>query len=128
MAKVSFDEVRQLWQPEDKDALLSILNLVGDKWSQRILWVLMKQPRRFTELLEVIPGISRRMLTHTLRQLERDGLVSHKVRSGARSSFEYDITPLGKTLREPVLQLALWVGKNREEIEANRKAYDNAHN
>lgn len=127
MSEISPEQVRALWKPEHKDSLLSILDLVGDKWSQRVLWALMKEPRRFTELLELIPGISRRMLTHTLRQLERDGLVVRRARANSHASFEYALTPLGQSFREPVLQLGYWIGKNRKTIEANRERYDQAH-
>lgn len=126
MADDPFDRVRKLWRPEDKDLLLSILDTIGDKWSQLVLGSLYKQPRRFTELVEVIPGVSRRMLTLRLRQLERDGLITRQARGGAHPSFEYVITPLGRTLREPLLELAYWAGKNRATIEGNRSRYDSA--
>ncbi len=102
----------------------SILDRVGDTWSLLVMGMLQPGPMRFTELLRSVPGISRRMLTLTLRQLERDGLVARSAFAENPPRVEYRVTPLGETITGPVLALALWVNEHRVQIEKNRAAYD----
>lgn len=108
----------------DKDVFFSVLSHIGDKWSLVLLGMLSHQPLRYTELAERIPKISRRMLTVTLRQLERDGLVERKVHAGPQPWFEYALTELGQTLIVPVMAFADWALDNLDGITHNRENYD----
>ncbi|HEX8953969.1 MAG TPA: helix-turn-helix domain-containing protein [Polyangia bacterium] len=102
-----------------------ILDRVGDKWSVYIVAVLGGDgPRRFSELKRTIDGISQRMLTLTLRGLERDGLVTRTVHPTVPPSVEYALTPLGKTLVAPVMALVGWAEKNRARIRQAREKFD----
>ncbi len=102
----------------------SILDRVGDTWSLLVIGMLQPGPMRFTELLRSVPGISRRMLTLTLRQLERDGLVGRAAFAENPPRVEYRVTPLGETISGPVLALAHWVNEHSAQIERNRADYD----
>ena len=104
----------------------SILDRVGDTWSLLVIGMLQPGPQRFTELLRTVPGISRRMLTLTLRQLERDGLVARAAFAENPPRVEYRVTPLGETIAGPVLALALWATEHSAQIARNRAAYDEA--
>lgn len=108
----------------DKDVFFSVLSHIGDKWSLILLGVLSQKALRYNELVERIPKISRRMLTVTLRKLERDGLVERKVNEGAQAYFEYSVTELGRTLIVPVRALGNWALENIEQITHNRETYD----
>src|SRR5690242_18155078 len=98
-------------------AVREVLSLVGDKWSVQVVGILGEGPRRFTELKRAIEGVSQRMLTLTLRGLERDGLVTRTVFPTVPPRVDYALTKLGETLLEPVLELAAWAGKHRVEIQ-----------
>lgn len=104
--------------------LRDILDRVGDKWSVLVVILLRDGRMRFSDLRRAVEGISQRMLTQTLRQLERDGLVDRTVYPSVPVRVEYALTTLGKTLIEPLSALAGWAQSNREEILANRVAYD----
>ena len=108
----------------DSDLFRSVLDRVGDKWSLILIGLLENQPLRFTDLLRTAPGISRRMLTLTLRALERDGLVTRTIYAEIPPRVEYQVTTLGRTLAGPVLTLARWAADNQEAIRSNRAAYD----
>ncbi|MEV0831341.1 winged helix-turn-helix transcriptional regulator [Nonomuraea rubra] len=110
----------------DPDVLRSVLDRVGDKWSLILIGLLDKEPMRFTDLLRTAPGISRRMLTLTLRNLERDGLVKRVVYAEIPPRVEYEVTPFGRTLSEPVLALTRWAADHQDTIRANRHAFDQA--
>ncbi|MEU7915160.1 winged helix-turn-helix transcriptional regulator [Microbispora bryophytorum] len=110
----------------DPDVLRSVLDRVGDKWSLILIGLLDKGPMRFTELLRTAPGISRRMLTLTLRSLERDGLVKRVIYPESPPRVEYEVTPFGRTLSEAVLALTRWVADSQDTIRANRHAFDKA--
>lgn len=103
-----------------------ILDRVGDKWSMAVLYQLSNGTMRFTELLRSIPGLSQRMLTVTLRGLERDGLVSRTVHPVIPPHVDYALTPLGETLRDIVSALVTWAHDHLEEIDHARTAYDTA--
>jgi DNA-binding HxlR family transcriptional regulator len=105
-------------------AIREVLSRVGDKWSVQIVGLLGEGPRRFSELRRSIDGISQRMLTLTLRALERDGLVTRTVFPTVPPSVEYGLTPLGRTLLEPVLALSDWARKNRDQIRSARERFD----
>jgi DNA-binding HxlR family transcriptional regulator len=101
-----------------------ILDRVGDKWSVYIVGILGRGPRRFSELKRTVDGISQRMLTLTLRSLERDGLVTRTVHPTVPPSVEYALTALGKTLLGPVMGLVQWAEKNQVRIRFAREKFD----
>ena len=110
----------------DPDVFRSVLDRVGDKWSLLLIGILEEGPRRFTELLRITPGISRRMLTLTLRNLERDGLVTRTIYAEVPPRVEYAVTELGRTLSAPVLQLAIWAADHQGQILEHRTEFDAA--
>jgi DNA-binding HxlR family transcriptional regulator len=101
-----------------------ILDRVGDKWSLSVIETLSDGPLRFTELKKQVEGISQRMLTLTLRHLERDGLVTRTMFATIPPRVDYALTPLGFRLLKPVAELVDWVRENSEEIEAAQKTFD----
>jgi DNA-binding HxlR family transcriptional regulator len=105
-------------------AVREVLNRVGDKWSVLIVSLLANGPKRFSELRRQIEGISQRMLTLTLKGLERDGLVTRTVYPSIPPRVEYELTHLGLTLRKPIQALAVWAQENREQIQQARNSYD----
>jgi len=105
-------------------AIREVLNRVGDKWSVLIVQLLAGGPKRFSELRRAIEGISQRMLTLTLKGLERDGLVTRTVYPTIPPRVEYELTGLGRTLRKPIQALAQWAQENREQIQQSRDRYD----
>ena len=111
---------------EDCVAMREILSLVGDKWSVMVIVNLGEGAVRFNELKRAIEGISQRMLTLTLRGLERDGLVTRTVHPTVPPSVEYALTRLGRTLIEPVTALAYWAHRHRPEIERAREDFQRA--
>lgn len=104
-----------------------VLNRVGDKWSMLIVMVLSAGPLRFNELKRVIDGISQRMLTLSLRGLERDGLVSRTVTPSIPPRVDYELTELGRSLREPVRALGDWAIAHIQCIRAAQSRYDEVH-
>lgn len=109
---------------ESCPAVREVLNRIGDKWSVLIVALLGDGTRRFGELRRSVDGISQRMLTLTLRGLERDGLVTRTIFPTIPPRVEYRLTPLGKTLLEPVLGLAAWAEANRSRIQDARDRFD----
>jgi DNA-binding HxlR family transcriptional regulator len=105
-------------------AAREVLNRVGDKWSVLVIALLGSGTQRFSELRRSIEGISQRMLTLTLRGLERDGLVTRTMFPTIPPRVDYALTPLGRTLLEPVRALSAWAEKHREEIQGARDAFD----
>jgi DNA-binding HxlR family transcriptional regulator len=105
-------------------AIREVLNRVGDKWSVLIVQLLADGPKRFSKLRRTIDGISQRMLTLTLRGLERDGLVTRTVFPVIPPRVEYELTTLGRTLRKPIQTLAKWAQDNRDLIQQARNHYD----
>lgn len=101
-----------------------VLDRVGDKWSVHVIHMLGGGTRRFSELRRGIDGISQRMLTVTLRGLERDGLVSRTVYPVVPPRVDYELTPLGETLLETVCSLVGWAEAHRGDIDAARERYD----
>jgi DNA-binding HxlR family transcriptional regulator len=105
-------------------AAREVLNRVGDKWSIYIVGYLRDGPLRFNALRRSIEGISQRMLTLTLRGLERDGLVTRTIFPTIPPRVDYELTDLGRTLLEPVLAISQWAERHREEIQASRLRFD----
>jgi len=97
-----------------------VLRRVGDKWSMLLVVLLGRRPYRYNELHRSIEGISQRMLTRTLRSLEADGLVRREVHPTVPPSVEYSLTPLGRTLLEPLSALADWAVRHEAEINEAR--------
>jgi len=109
---------------EDCDRVAEMLRRIGDKWSVLIIVLLELGPRRFNDLKRSIPGISQRMLTLTLRNLERDGLVNRTVTPSIPPFVSYDLTPLGQSLAEPVHALCAWAEANVPAIDVARVQFD----
>ena len=103
-----------------------VLDRIGDKWSTLILATLAVGPHRFSAFLRAIPDISKRMLTQTLRDLERDGLVARTVFPTKPPSVEYRLTPLGATILEPLASLVQWANRSHAAIKVARMAFDAA--
>lgn len=101
-----------------------ILSRVGDKWTMQVVVSLRDQPRRFNELKRQVEGISQQMLTRTLKSLERDGMVERTVRGTTPPQVEYALTALGRSLSEPVRQLAQWALTHLETVDEHRLRYD----
>lgn len=118
--------MRAICAEDDPQAFRSVLERVANKWTLIIIGMIEVEPLRFTHLLDAIPGISRRMLTMTLRSLERDGLVERTVYAEVPARVEYRATALGVSLSDPVLALARWVGAHKQEILLHRRRYDDA--
>lgn len=102
-----------------------MLNRIADKWTVLVLGLLEQETKRFSTLQREIGGISQKMLTQTLRGLERDGLVQRKVYPTVPPKVEYNITALGATLVGPLTGLRLWSEKYIEEVLAAQAIYDN---
>ena len=109
---------------DDCPAVREVLNRVGDKWSVLVVALLSDGPRRFSDLRRSIEGVSQRMLTLTLRGLERDGLVTRTVEPTSPPRVEYELTKLGRTLLGPILALAAWAREHRSVIQDARQRYD----
>ncbi|MDB5460532.1 MAG: HxlR family transcriptional regulator [Caulobacteraceae bacterium] len=103
-----------------------VLARVGDKWSVLIVMLLGGGPRRFNEIKRMVDGISQRMLTLTLKGLERDGMVTRTVTPTVPPRVDYELTPLGRALLAPVGALGEWAQANMAEIDAARERFDRA--
>lgn len=115
-------------QPDHPDCgIRDVLDRVGDKWSVLVVVELANGPRRFRELQRAIDGISQRMLTLTVRRLERDGLVSRTVYPTVPAQVDYRLTPTGTSLTHLVKALADWSLEHRSGIARSRESYDDAH-
>jgi len=113
-----------LHEPEDCRAVSEVLSRVGDKWTVLVVWTLGDGPKRFNELRKALGSISQRMLTFTLRALERDGLVMRTAFATIPPRVDYELTKLGRSLLGPVSELGLWARKNRSAIQNARLRYD----
>jgi DNA-binding HxlR family transcriptional regulator len=102
----------------------TVLDRIGDKWAIYVVDRLGGGPRRFSELLRGIDGITARMLTVTLRGLERDGVLTRTVHAAVPPRVDYALTPLGETLRAALGQLIIWADVHLPDIEAAQAAYD----
>ena len=105
-------------------SVASVLSRVGDKWSVLVIMLLIDGPRRFNELKRMVGGISQRMLTLTLRGLERDGLVTRTVFPTIPPRVDYELTDLGRGLAHPVRALGQWAFEHIPEIERARNDFD----
>src|ERR1700735_1646533 len=108
----------------DCRGVASVLARVGDKWIVVVIMLLGGGPRRFNEIKRMVGGISQRMLTLTLRGLERDGLVTRTVFPTIPPRVDYELTDLGHGLWQPVEALGKWAGEHQAEIEIARRKFD----
>ena len=111
-------------QSSDCRAVSQVLARVGDKWSVLIVSLLGDGPRRFNEIKRMVGGISQRMLTLTLRGLERDGLVTRTMHPVIPPRVDYELTPMGATLLETIQQLMDWADSHAGDIYEARQVYD----
>lgn len=112
------------WDTREDCEVRQILDRIADKWSLLVIAILDRGTLRFTELRRGIDGISQRMLTTTLRQLERDGLVRRTVHPVVPPRVDYELTPLGVTLHETIQSLVTWTEAHQREIAMARADYD----
>ncbi|SMF02877.1 transcriptional regulator, HxlR family [Tistlia consotensis] len=128
MADESLSERYRAWQAEGLDPggcpVRDVLDQLGDKWSTLIVIILAGGAHRFSALRRAIPDISQRMLTQSLRDLERDGLVLRTVFPTKPPSVEYRLSELGRSLLEPLAPLVGWAEANHGAIRAARARYD----
>ena len=101
-----------------------ILNRIADKWTVLVMILLESETKRFSNLQREIGGISQKMLTQTLRGLERDGLVSRKVHATVPPKVEYALTPLGHTLKDLLYAVKTWSETNIKEVLSAQRCYD----
>ena len=111
-------------QSENCRGVSAVLARVGDKWSVLIISVLGDGPKRFNEIKRMVVGISQRMLTLTLRGLERDGLVTRTVFPTIPPRVDYELTDLGRSVWQPVEALGSWARDHLAEIEAAKSRFD----
>lgn len=100
-----------------------ILDQIADKWSMMVLAVL-EQPTRFNEIKRQLEGVTQRVLTQTLRRLERNGLIRRRVLETSPVGVEYDLTPLGESFREPFTRLYDWTVEHSDEVLSAQQEYD----
>ena len=112
------------WHARADCEVRQILDRIADKWSLLVIALLERRTLRFSELRKAIDGISQRMLTVTLRQLERDGLVSREVHSVVPPRVDYALTDMGCTLHQTIKSLVTWTEEHQEAIARARAAYD----
>ncbi|WP_405742178.1 helix-turn-helix transcriptional regulator [Streptomyces sp. NBC_00028] len=117
-------DARSSARPSDACRTRVVLDIVGDKWSLLVVRNLRDGPRRFTELKKAIDGISQRMLTVTLRSLERDGILTRTVHQVMPPHVSYELTEMGFTLREATAPLLEWSIAHLSRIDDARAAYD----
>ena len=108
----------------DCKGLADVLASVGDKWTIMVVGALSKGPLRYNEIQRRVSGISQRMLTLTLKRLETDGIVTRTLFPSVPPRVDYELTPLGHTLRGALLPLSLWAAQNKEIIASNRHHAD----
>jgi len=102
----------------------TLLSRIGDKWTVLVVQTLGEGPKRFNQLRREIPSVSQRMLTLTLRNLERDGLVSRTVTPSIPPRVDYELTDLGQSLQKPICGLATWAMDNVEAIHSAQARFD----
>ncbi|BBG02704.1 MULTISPECIES: winged helix-turn-helix transcriptional regulator [Pseudonocardia] len=109
---------------DDECPVREVLDRVGDKWSVLVIVLLGQRTHRFNEMHRAIQGISQRMLTRTVRALERDGLLERTVHASVPPRVDYELTELGRTLLVPLNALSTWATSHRSEILAAREKHD----
>ncbi|HLS63380.1 MAG TPA: helix-turn-helix domain-containing protein [Ruania sp.] len=111
----------QAW-PEDSGFIREVLDRIGDKWTMLVVSTLGSGPLRYSDVQASIPGISQRMLTQTLKHLERDGLITRTAYPEVPPRVEYELTELGGSLMAAVTEMARWAAAHHGEIASNRAA------
>lgn len=101
-----------------------VLDHIADKWTALILWKLVDGPLRFNQIRRIVEGISQKMLSQTLKQLERDGLVCRRAFATVPVTVEYSITPLGLSLAEKMAAVSLWAQDNIDSVLSAQAKYD----
>lgn len=101
-----------------------ILDQIADKWSMMVLAILLREPQRFNAIKRRLEGVTQRVLTHTLRKLERNGMISRTVIDGRVLGVEYALTPLGRSLQRPFGMLFEWTIASMAEIQRHQQSYD----
>lgn len=101
-----------------------VLSHIADKWTALILWRLAEGPVRFNQMRRDIEGISQKVLSQTLKQLERDGLINRQAFATVPVTVEYSLTPFGRTLAEKMAGIALWAQDNIQQVLAAQVKYD----
>lgn len=129
-ARQALAERFRAWSGSDFDLsrcpVRGVLDRLGDKWTTLIVIALSQRPHRFSEVCRAVPDISKRMLTQTLRDLERDGLIARRVFPTKPPTVEYRLTELGESLLEPLVTLIAWAEGSQTRIAAARSAFDAA--
>ncbi|CAN5528635.1 helix-turn-helix domain-containing protein [soil metagenome] len=115
-----------VWTEDSVELIRGIVERIGDRWSMIVLLTLRDGPMRYSDLRDEVPGISHRMLTLTLRQLQRDGQVTRTAHREVPPRVEYALTELSETLLALVIPLVQWAGENHEKIQRNRETFDEA--
>lgn len=110
--------------PENSDFIREVLDRIGDKWTVLVVSTLGGSPLRYSDLQASIPGISQRMLTVTLKALERDGLITRTAYAEVPPRVEYQLTDLGRSLLDAVLALAAWAATHHEAISQSRREHE----
>jgi DNA-binding HxlR family transcriptional regulator len=110
--------------PADSAFIREVLDRIGDKWTVLVISTLGSGALRYSDLQASVPGISQRMLTVTLKELERDGLVTRTAYPEVPPRVVYELTALGHSLMEAVLSLASWAARNHSSVAANRKKHE----
>ena len=113
------------WDPYQRDCPSRLLlDRIGDRWTVLIVGTLDAGPRRFTEIATAVEGISQKMLTQTLRSLERDGFVSRTAYPVVPPHVEYELTELGRSLQQQLRALEGWAIENMDHVVQRQAAYD----
>ena len=115
---------KRVFHNTDDCPIRNVVAQIGDKWSLLILFALVDGADRFNSLNSRVVGISQRMLTQTLRDLEREGYVSRTVYAEVPVKVEYELTEMGRDLVKPLYQLVSWADSHQSEIQRSREAYD----
>lgn len=115
---------RRMFHNNEDCPIRNVIAQIGDKWSLLILFALVDGPDRFNSLKSRIVGISQRMLTQTLRDLEREGYVLRTVYPEVPARVEYELTDMGRDIVKPLYQLVSWADQHHEDIKQARQAYD----
>lgn len=119
---------RRTFENTEECPIRNVVAQIGDKWSMLILFALVDGADRFNSLKSRIIGISQRMLTQTLRDLEREGYVNRTVYPEVPARVEYELTEMGRGIVKPLYQLVSWAGDHHQAIKDAREFYDNKSN
>lgn len=124
--KMQIDQQNQFDAYQEGCPARVVLDRIADKWTVLVLGLLARRPTRFNQLRREIEGISQKMLSQTLKAMERDGLIARKAYPTVPVTVEYSILPLGETLAEQLESLRLWAETHIPQVEAAQKEYDGA--